>query len=61
MKNKQKNFFQRHLDEIKDTIFPYDPEDSPGQRRRKKLGWVMFLILMTCGLLSMVIAVSFAH
>jgi len=61
MKNKQKNFLLRHLDEIKDTIFPYDETDSPSQRRVKKLGWVMFLILMTCGLLAMLVAVSFAH
>ncbi|GEM68843.1 hypothetical protein SMI01S_24490 [Sphingobacterium mizutaii NBRC 14946 = DSM 11724] len=61
MKNKQKNFFSRHLDEIKDTIFPFDENDSPGQRRVKKLGWVMFLILMSCGLLAMLVAVSFAH
>lgn len=49
------------LSEIKDTLVPEDPNDSKGKVLGKKIGWVMFLMLMSCGLLATTIAISFAH
>lgn len=49
------------LKEIKDTIVPEDPNDSKKQKFGKKITWVMFLILMSCGILATLLAVSFAH
>ncbi|MGJ1204408.1 hypothetical protein [Sphingobacterium lactis] len=61
MAKQGKNWFERQLFEIKDTLFPEHPDDSPGQRRKKKISWAMFLIFMSCGMIAMLIAVSFAH
>lgn len=61
MKEKKRNWLQRQLFEIRETIFPEDANDTKAQRRSKQVGWVMFLILMSCGLTAMLIAVSFAH
>lgn len=58
---KKKNIINNLLAEIKDTLFPEDENDTPSKKASKKTGWVIFLILMGCGSLSMLIALSFAH
>ncbi len=58
---KNNNFFKRNLQEIKDTLFPYNPNETRAQRRVRKIGWFMFLLLMSCISLAIVIALSFAH
>lgn len=58
---KKKNIINHLLTEIKDTLFPEDINDTPGKKASKKIGWVIFLILMGCGSLAMLIALSFAH
>ncbi len=61
MQTPKKGFFERHLIEIRETIFPTDEQDTPAQKMQKKIGWFMFLLLMGCGMIAMLIAVSFAH
>ncbi|MFD1630510.1 hypothetical protein [Pseudopedobacter beijingensis] len=61
MDAKKKNMISRNLDDIRNTIFPYNENDSASKKATKKLGWVMFLLLMSCGILAMLVAVSFAH
>lgn len=58
---KKKGFIARHMAEIKHTLVPENPTDSYQKKFAKKTGWLMFLFLMTCGTLTMIIAVSFAH
>lgn len=49
------------IKEIKETIVPDNPEDSKSKKLTKKVVWIMFVTLMTCGIIAMLIAVSFAH
>jgi len=58
---KKKSFIARHIAEIKHTLVPENPTDSYRQKLAKKTGWFMFLLLMICGTITMLIAVSFAH
>lgn len=58
---KNKGIFTQLLAEIKDTLFPENENDSKSKKTQKKMGWIMFLILLGCGTLSMLVAVSFAH
>jgi len=49
------------IKEIKETIMPDNPEDSKSKTITKKVVWIMFLTLMTCGIIAMIIAATFAH
>lgn len=61
MEKKRRNWLYRTLDEIRETLFTPDPNDSSFKKKQKAVGWYMFLILMLCGGLVMLIAVSFVH
>lgn len=61
MKKKKGNWLYRNLEGIRETLFTPDPNDSSFKKKQKAVGWYMFLILMICGGLAMLIAVSFVH
>ncbi|WP_033565144.1 hypothetical protein [Sphingobacterium sp. SYP-B4668] len=61
MTERKKGWLSRNLKEIRETLFENSPEDSSFQKKQKAIGWYMFLILMTCGALAMLVAVSFVH
>lgn len=58
---KKKTWLGRNIYEIKQTIFPDNPDDTPSKRMGKKIGWIMFILIMLCCSVAMLIAVSFAH
>ncbi len=55
------SWLSRNIYEIRETLFAPDPNDSPLKKKQKVVGWYMFLILLLCGGLAMLIAVSFVH
>jgi hypothetical protein len=61
MAKKSGSWLSRNLYEIRETLFTPDPNDSSFKKNQKAVGWYMFLILMVCGGLAMLIAVSFVH
>lgn len=58
---KKKGWFSRNLAEIRETLFHIYPEDSSSKKAAKRIGWYMFLIMMSCAMLVMLVAISFAH
>ncbi|MFD2968726.1 hypothetical protein [Sphingobacterium bambusae] len=57
----RKNWFSRQLAEIKSTLVPVNPTDSLYKKFLKQIVWIMFLLLMLCGTIAMLTAISFAH
>ncbi|WP_343535177.1 hypothetical protein [Pedobacter sp.] len=59
--NKQDNWLLRNLQEIRNTIFPEDANDTVFKKTGKRIGWSMFLMLVLCAAIGVLTAASFAH
>lgn len=61
MEKSSNNWLVRQFKELKQTLIPANPNDSPWKKFGKQTAFFMFLTLMACGAIAMLIAVSFAH
>jgi len=60
-KKKQENYLRETIRDIYKTVFEISPDDSTAKKAGKKIALIMFLILMVCGTLVTILAISFAH
>jgi len=61
MEKSANNWLKKQYLELKQTLIPAHPNDSPWKKFGKQTAFFMFLTLMACGAIAMLIAVSFAH
>jgi len=61
MEKSSNNWLKKQYKELKQTLIPAHPNDSPWKKFGKQTAFFMFLTLMSCGAIAMLIAVSFAH
>jgi len=61
MEKSANNCLKKQYLELKQTLIPAHPNDSPWKKFGKQTAFFMFLTLMACGAIAMLIAVSFAH
>ncbi len=62
MENKKdRSWLKNQYFDLKQTLIPSHPNDSPWKKFSKQTAFFMFLTLMVCGAIAMLIAISFAH
>lgn len=61
MEEQKESWVKRNYKYLEDTMAPKDPLDSKFTKFKKKVGFIMFLILLVVTTLSLTIAISFTH